>query len=907
MSNVQYPYGLERTGMSYADKDDRYRKMMLDHYCSILNHFNIDRTRMRENYLLKNSQLKKDDYRYLCGTFGSNEITDMFVDMFNFTPNIIESLKGEELARPFPFTVVANSERINNRTERAKMNSINTIIETIFQLEANKAEAIKKLELSKIPKEQLEKEGEKIEKEFKRRFHSLPNVKEIFHKYQSMQSLEEITMNKVMKILYDKDRIKQIKNDTFEDILVAGCAFVEIHWENNGTLPSIRPINPLTAFWQSAPNLRYVHQGSYAGYKEPMTLDMVIEEYGNYLDDKDFEKLITQGTNWGVLGMDQHFYSKGDIDPWRSGRFGEGGIGYGGSASTHQDWQNVGMESYGGENFGWIPNAQQYNIGLHTTMQFRSMNTYIDKYVVYWKSKRKLGKLRYVNEYGEIDYTFVDEDFVIPKSAKREITKPDNLTKDLVEYVWLDGRNNKMSLEWLWINEVWKGVRLGNKHVIVEPLVASYKSLLNPFEVKLPIYGLVVNNRNALPMSKMDAMKPWQKLYFAVMAKLQKMLHQDKGTWTFIDTMYMDKDIGVMDTMALAEDQGYVLYNRMSVAKDGLQNLMQSTQMATQVNMTNSQSVTYYKDFLSYIEENITKAAGMSPQRIAQTQTNSTATDNYRETQSSMNITEPLFYAHDMLWENIMTGFMEMVLITLSDNSGVLREVLSDEEKVVIDLDYVSLVDNYNLRVGNSGKQGRILEMMMQYAQALIQNDKVTLGQLIKLSKTDDLTEFQVYIDEIEAINAKREEELQKQQQQHEMQMAEEEAKNREDIQIHQLNAIALKARADYERDLMKSRYTAASFSEDKDTNKDGVADAIQLEQLQQKVDNESFKVATDRQRLEVEKQVKEKELETKRISLELERAAKGLQNEQHDKKLKNDRVIAMQKAAIQAKRSAKK
>lgn len=899
MLGAQFPFGIDKIGMKRSEKDDEYRKMLLDHYCLISNDFNFDFKRMHENYLLKNSRLPKEQYRYLCGALGENERTDMFIDMFNFTGNVIDSLKGEELGRPFPFTVVANSERINNRMERLKRDSINNLVEKIFQIEIDKAQKLIELEMKNIPKEKMEQEQAAIEEDFKKRFNNLPDIKKVFKTYDSVQSIEEITMNKVMKALYHKNNIKKVKNDCFEDLLITAGEFVEVYCDHYNSLPRIKRLNTLFTFYQKSPDVEFIQDSDFAGYRERISMTQVMDMFGEYLSDEDYNDIITQGANWGVLGMDQKFFDHGNNpDPWRSGRFGENGIGYGGGINGYDEWMDVGMEEYGSPHFGHIPNKQSDLIGLHTTMHRRNLNRYIDKYVVYWKSPRILGKLTYVDDFGDECTTIVDEDFVIPKDAEKVVTKRDNLTKNLIEYCWLDDRENKMSLQWITVNEVWKGVRLGRKHVIVEPLVATYKSLLNPFEVKLPIYGVVINNANALALSKMDAMKPWQKLYFAMMAKVLKMIYQDRGTWTFLHTGFFDKDFGIPKTMAIAEDQGYVLYNPFTSGQNGVNSMLQNATVAQTVDMTNHKAITQYLQILAFVEENIIKAAGMSPQRIAQTQSNTTATDNYRETQSSMNITEPLFYAHDVLWESIMKGYMEMTLTILSENTGILRDFFNDEEQTVIDLDYVSLVDNYNLRIGNSGKQVRILEQTQQLVQALVQNDKINLTQFISLMKSEDLTEFQHQLREVEEMNKKREEEMQKQQQQHEADMEAKHMKVLEDGQQNELDKEFLRGYMAYKRDEMKSVYENQSFDAEKDHNSDGIPDYLQLQQMKEKLLIEDKKVQV--KQLEVEnKAIKDqREYEIKQAQNDLKMTSEVMKSDTERKKLENQEKIEKLRSA---------
>lgn len=898
------PFGMDELGKKYSEKDDTYRKMLLDYYCLVAQEFNLDSQRMRENYLLKNNRLNKSEYRHLCSTFDDNhERTDMFIDAYNFTGNIIESLKGEELNRPFPFSVVANSDRINNRAERLKQEAINGLIEKIFQIEIDKVNAIYQAKMQSVNKQEMEQKKAEIEETYARIYKNLPDIKDVIKKYENISSLEEITMNKVMKMLYHKNQIKMIKNYCFEDLLLTAGEFVEIYNHHPNSLPKIKRLNTLYTFYQKSPDVQFIDEGDFAGYRERITVDQAVQELGEYMDDDDYVEIISMGANWGVLGYEQHFGSKGDPDPWRAQRFGTHGSGYAGGMSGMDEWIDVGMEEFGSPFSGFIPNKVGDFVGLHTTLQRRNMNRYIEKYTVYWKGKRKIGRLTYYNDYNELETTIVDEEFPVPKDAVKEVYKRDNLAKSVTEWVWEDKNGNRMSIEWMSINEVWKGIRLGRKHIVVEPLMNSYQSLMNPFEVRLPICGIIINNANALSLSKMDAMKPWQKLYFSMMAKVLKMIYLDRGSWTFINTMFMDaKENGISKAMAIAEDQGYVLYNPSLSAKDGLNPLMQNSKIADNVNMTNFQAIQGYLQMLEFVEQNIIKASGMSAQRIAMPSQNSTATDNYRETQGSMNITEPLFYIHDVFWERVMKSYMEMVLITLSNNSGILRDFLNDEEKTVVDLDYVSLVDNFNLRVGNSGKQVRVLEAAQQWVQALIQNDKINTSQFISLMKSEDLTEFQHQLKEIEEKNREREEAMQQQQMEHEKEMEAKQIKLMEDAQTNELHKEYLRGYMAYHKDRMKAIYQGQAFDAEKDYNKDGIADIMQLEQLMRKLDIEEKKVDAKLIEIDQKSKQKERELDIKQIGEENKIASKAIDSNDSEKDRQNKENIAKMQAAMKKK-----
>lgn len=168
---------------------------------------------------------------------------------------------------------------------------------------------------------------------------------------------------------------------------------------------------------------------------------------------------------------------------------------------------------------------------------------------------------------------------------------------------------------------------------------------------------------------------------------------------------------------------------------------------------------------------------------------------------------------------------------------------MNDEDRLIFDSNQLDLDDNFVLMVGDNSKSFRVLEQFKQLSQALIQNDKADLSTLIDLVRTDNLSEFQSKLSEIDERNRKREQEMQQRQQAHEKEMMQMQLKAKEDIQIQELNNTYLKGVMDYNRSEMQSMYSNAAFDTEKDYNKDGIADYRQMEQLQQKIDNESRKI----------------------------------------------------------------
>jgi hypothetical protein len=532
---------------------------------------------------------------------------------------------------------------------------------------------------------------------------------------------------------------------------------------------------------------------------------------------------------------------------------------------------------YGGPDNGYMGSKQIDMFGLSATPVRRNSSEYADVYTCYWKSQRRIGRYEFVNEYGELDETFVDEDFVIPKNAKKESFKASINGQSKTKFVWYDEQGDKRySLEWIWVPEVWKGIRIGSDiYVDVGPLQHAYQSLLNPYQVKLPIYGYIYNNRNAFCVSVMDRMKPWQKLYYVLMARLLKLITQDRGVLTFLNILMIDKNLGLEKTLQLAEDQGIIAYNPLAHAKGAGQNvaMLNTMKVAEKIDATNSNVIQHYITLLQFIEQNIKLAAGMSDQRIAQTDARMTATDNYRDTMHSVNMTEPLHAAHDLLWQEILQGMMEMTLSVLGESTGKIRDFLDDDNKVIIDLDLVSLEDNFRLRIADNSKAFRVLEQVKSLSQALIQNDKASLATLVDLLETENLSEFKAMAMKVEEEFQARVDGREQAQRDHDKEMLEMQRKAAEDVQINELDKTYLKGYIDYLREEMRAKYQSASFDIEKDYNRDGIPDYMQLKQLEAKIatenrklDLEGFKVGQKERELQMQADMKNADLADKEV-----------------------------------------
>jgi hypothetical protein len=827
----------EQQRVPTSEKTKQWRVNQIDAICSRVDEFGNDWYRMWQNYRLKNNQIDQEEFREYCDTLGLAQGEGRkFVEPFNKTHTLIDVLKGEESNMPWNFDIINLSPKNTNEILRSKERDLKDYLDFKISAEIEKqmqkARVMAQMKVGEVNSQEAEEEMKKIEQDFLKQEEKILNPEQIKKKYSNYKSRKEIAVHKLLKALSVNFNLKWIKNQTFEDALIAGIEAVEIVVDEYSGLPSIKQINPLNLFFHKSSDTPFMHDSDYIGYKEELTISDALDKYGEDLDEKDVARL--RQYNSKVFGYNEKFHSPG------------------GESVSH--WDTLKNYEYTYRHpYSTIPSYGTSNVlseGLYASDRYRyKYEHYCVVYTTYWKSQRRVGRLTYINEYGEEADTIVDEEFPIPERATKESYKPHTFSKTKSRYKWESQDGKPYSLEWIWLPEVWKGTRInGDIYVKVEPYEHAYQSLYNPYRTKLPIHGFVYNNRNAFSVSIMDRIKPWQKLYYVIMSKWLKLITQDKGVVQLLNILMMDKEIGYKESLQIAIDQGILPYNPLAHSQ-GMANVAGQMRPADRLDLSNSQQLSHYTNILQFVEQQLKLAAGISDQRLAQTGTNTNVTDNQRDVAQSMNITSTIFTAHDMLWQEILQSLCETAVKTLSSKSGFIRQVLSDDEIGLIDLDLVSLEDEYVVRVGNNSRAYRILEQAKGFATALIQNDKAKFSTLLDLLDNDNLSEFKNELRALEEDIEQRETMMQEQQGKMQEQQLQAQAQQAQALREHQLDIETLKG----EYDIKKAQIAAMAWSPDKDVDKDGLPDILELEKLRNQAFNEERKLELDAKRLEIE------------------------------------------------------
>ena len=513
----------------------------------------------------------------------------------------------------------------------------------------------------------------------------------------------------------------------------------------------------------------------------------------------------------------------------------------------------------------------------------------------YWKSQKKIGHLTQITEEGEVTNEIVTEDYKITDKPIYDTRLFKNKTKDNL----LFGEH----IDWIWINEVWGGVKIGpnvpsfwgmnnpggfspiyigvNRNHI-GPLKFQFKGEANLYGCKLPVEGSVFSDRNTKSTALIDLMKPYQIGYNIVNNQIADILVDELGTVILLDQNALPRH-------SLGEDWGKGNLSKAYVAMKNFQMLPLDT------SITNTENALNFNHFqkldleqtnrlmsriqlANYFKQQAYEVIGVNPQRMGQQLSQTTATGVEQAMQASYAQTEMFFIQHcDYLMPRVHEMRTDLAQYYHSTKpSARLTYVTSADEKVNFEINGTDLLlRDLNIAISTNANHRAILEQLKQMA---IQNN-TTGASIYDLGKI-------VQSDSIASLNSvlKDSEQKQQQQKQQEMQqqqqMQEQALQKQQEIEQMKIDSTAAEKEKDRQRDILVAEIRAAGYGAmgDVDQNqmsdyRDAMKDIRETEQYQEqtglqrekevnRMTIENQKSQLEREKIQAQKQIADRQLQ---------------------------------------------
>lgn len=466
---------------------------------------------------------------------------------------------------------------------------------------------------------------------------------------------------------------------------------------------------------------------------------------------------------------------------------------------------------------------------------------------VTWKSKKKVGELIYVDEYGIEQSKFVDESY---KKAPGEKVK------------------------WFWINEYWEGVKIGSEiYVNIRPKSLQFRRMDNISACKSGYVGTVYNANNSQSVSLMDRLVPWIYLYIVMWYRTELLIAANQGKIALIDLALIPDGWEIEKWMYYATAMKFGFVNSFNEGKKGqatgkLAN--QSTQNKA-LDLETGNAINGHIQLIEFIEQKIKELAGVTDQRLGAISASETVGNTKRAVTQSSHITEKWFQLHNFTKKRVLETLIEAAKEAWKDGSKKLQYITDDMSATFFSVDGNEFANaEYGVFVSDSDKDREALEVMKELTHAAMQNDRIMLSSIADIYTSDSLSDVKAKLMKVEEQMQQRQEQQSQMAQQMEAQKTQAEMASKQ----AELEKEYYKIDRDNETKLRVAEINSFKFQEDQDSNNNNIPDQLEIEKLKAQVHFNNKKLDIEDKKIEVQKEKLKSDSENKKADREAKKQA---------------------------------
>ena len=698
-------------------KDDSWIKNTMDYFANQSYAMYVrNRETFAKNYDLMKGILRREDFYQEpeVRSFTDQLVTDAdlpaYVKMYSIITTPVNELVGEISKRPDSFRVKAfdddsQAQELQFKTDTLKSYVVGKVKQQVVQKAALAGEEINEEQLEQLTFDQVKDQ------------------------LDSYTSVAEKWANHVLTAQKADFNLKEKGEEAFRDLLISARQFYHIYEDNSKLGYNVEVCNPRNTWYLTTPNKKYISdptgrkQGSYAaGTVEVMELSEIIEAVPE-LTKEEIDHLRTSLNDYGLIDVRESNLTNPNVTP---------GI----DSITYDTYDPLVLQT----RMIIESEMKENDDGLRDFLGLtNNVSAFGYKYVVvraYWISKKKIGRLVYLDELGNEQSTLVDENY---KNGMMP---------------------TQISLEWGWVNQWYQGIKIGADIYHVKPY-----TLLD----YCPIIGTVYEQKNTEAKSLVDLMKPFQVIYNVCMNQLYKLLEKEVGKVQLMSLRHIPipKDGDAQDALDVwemeARNRGVVFVD------DSPENLKapSSFNQFTSLDLTRTQEIQARYTLAQQMKIECWELIGMSKQRMGSVAASETATGTRTAMAQSYSQTEPLFVAHEYVQGQLYQAIVDAALYTESKKpQSTLSYITNEGESAFVQVNGTDLsLRDIQVFLTNRPEDTQMFNELRQLSQAVIQNGG-TLYDVIELYSTKSMREMKKTFKELrDKMDAQQQKQMQLQEQ----------------------------------------------------------------------------------------------------------------------------------------------
>lgn len=653
-------------------RSEQWWKINMDYFYTVaLSQYNWGRDKIVRNYELMKGHLVASDF-YLEGPVMGlmdelmNDIDlPAYVQHYPILNPPINTMVGEKSKRPD----VCRPKAMDDDSKSEEGQFYTDLYQQYINQKINQKVA-QKLQQQGIDTSDIEAFNQQVEEL------SAEKVKEYMVSYTSEAEIWAANMIQALKVEFN---MKEHFENGFRDLLICNKEFFHNYEDKSKTGFKSEKVNPKNVGWLTTPDKKYIKDAYAAWVIEIMELSEIIDKFD--LSEEEIMHLRKYAM--------QAFFPYSRESNLYTGETGENSIKY-------NPYDPLVLQERNYLEARMTADGQQRLDGLFGNAA-PSVGTFGNRFVVvtaYWKSKRKIGLLTYVDIDGNVQSVEVDDSY-----------------KD-------GDHSQQLSIEWKWENQWFKGIKIGQDIYYVEPLeIVDY----------CPIIGVVHEIENTVSTSLVDLMKPFQTLYNICMNQLYRLLEKEKGKVLIMNKRHVPvpKNGTYEDSLEMwerdAEETGVVWID------DSPENMKGASgwNTSTVVDWTLSQQMQTRYELAVQLKNECWELIGLNRQRLGGVTASETATGTNIAVSQSYAQTEPYFVQQEYVENQQLQCMLDIAqYLECRKPESTLSFIDSEGGNVFCKIQTELGLKNRDIKLfmTSRSEDARYLESLRQDAQAALQN-----------------------------------------------------------------------------------------------------------------------------------------------------------------------------------------
>ncbi len=533
---------------------------------------------------------------------------------------------------------------------------------------------------------------------------SIPENLKRLEKYftYDFQDMNESTAHKLLTFLEKDLNLTSMFRTGWEDALIAGEEIYNI--EQIAQEPSARRVNPLEFYCLLPHNSDLVDDADIIVEDTFMSLNSVIDNYYEDLTPKQIDELESKQGNRSTMQSN--------------------------SLLNYPTPEKLYIDNREGEDTNNVFNYYDQDGNIRVSK-------------VTWKSMRKIGRLKYFDDQGMLQETIVTEAYKIDESRGE-------------------------SIEYMWVSEYWEGMKIGeDMYFNIRPKKQQFREMDNLSVCKSGYVGTIYNANNSQSVSLMDRLVPWVYLYITLWYRLELAISANQGKIALIDLSLVPDGWEVEKWMYYAQSMKFGFVDSFNEGKKGQSTGKLAGNISTQnkvLDMETGNYIQQHVQLLDFVESKVQSLSGVTRQRLGSITSSELVGTTERAVQQSSHITEKWYDIHNQTKVRVLQTLLDVAKDTYRGRSKKFQYVADDLATTTFNLMGEFGYQEYGIFVSNATQDLQAMEALKSLTQAALQNDKMSISDVISVYNSSSIADIKNKIKASEAESAQREQAMQQQQ-----------------------------------------------------------------------------------------------------------------------------------------------